>query len=333
MSLLSNLLGSANPAALAALGFPGLNNLNFDLLGSPNSPEALALTALAGNTAGAPTPPTLQELVLQGYTPEEIEYLGDVETINLGPSALQGIDIDPGKRAMTEQTLASLDEQSRDGLTAIDRARLAEINAQQSQEARGQREAITQNLRQRGMAGSGMELAALLEAQQSGANQASMQGLQTGALAEQARREAALQKANLAEQLISSDYGRDARAGEAADAIAQFNAMNAQNVALQNRNLQQQIAQLNAQNQTQANQANANVSNMASTYNVAERPVQQFNMATGQAQTQAQGLQNLANLYSNQQAQQYGANTQLVGTGLQTLGQIAGAAAKPKGVS
>ena len=67
-------------------------------------------------------------------------------------------------------------EQGEQGLTAIDRAALADIQNELARQERGQREAILANMAQRGISGSGQELASSLLAGQESAQRASQEG-------------------------------------------------------------------------------------------------------------------------------------------------------------
>jgi len=140
----------------------------------------------------------------------------------------------------------------------VDRARLAQIQAQTDTAARGQREAIQQQMQARGMSGSGMDLMAQLQGQQAASQQAHMGGLQTAADSQMRALEALYNRAGLAGSMEQADWGRQAQTAQAQDAIARMNAdfrmQHGQNRAgtlndaqLRNQALQQQ--QIDARNQ------------------------------------------------------------------------------------
>lgn len=80
------------------------------------------------------------------------------------------------------------------GLSAIDRARIAEQRAGEEQWLRGQREATLANMEARGLSGGGTELASVLSGEQSSANRNALRGVQIEALAQQ-RQDQALRDA------------------------------------------------------------------------------------------------------------------------------------------
>ena len=109
--------------------------------------------------------PAMVSGLLQGYDPtlvpdSEMEGLRDT-------GGLQGI------RNIAENG----------GLTAIDRARMAQSRSMEDQWLRGQRGATLSNMEARGLGGSGAEMASLFDQEQSGANRNAMRGLETDALA------------------------------------------------------------------------------------------------------------------------------------------------------
>jgi hypothetical protein len=170
----------------------------------------------------------------------QYSYLGDytpttLEAVNLGPSAMEGIALDPVTRAAQMQALQQLqDVSSQGGMTAIDRARLAQMQTGVNQQERGNREAIMQNMRQRGVAGSGLELAASLSNQQSAADRANQEALNVEAMAQQRALDAMMQSGSLAGSIRGQDFGEQSQIAQAKDAISKFNAANTQDVRNQN---------------------------------------------------------------------------------------------------
>lgn len=146
------------------------------------------------------------------------------DLVQMQGSEMQGISLDPNLRAAQMAALDQLGQVSETGMTDVDRARLAQIQAQTDGQARGQREAIQQNMQARGMGGSGMELMAQLQGQQAAAQQANMGGLQTAADSQMAALDALYNRANLAGSMESQDWGRQAQTAQSQDAIARLNA-------------------------------------------------------------------------------------------------------------
>lgn len=183
------------------------------------------------------TPPTpeeqyvaMQDLIQQGLvTPEMAEaYLMD-------ETAMAGIDTDTEGRQAEYEALSELrDIVGSGGLTATDRSRIQEIQDELNASARGARGAITQNMAERGISGSGLEYMEKLMAQQSGAETAARQGMDTAAQAEQRALEAIMAQAGLGGQLSGAEFAEQADIAKAKDMIAQFNLANRQDVQMQN---------------------------------------------------------------------------------------------------
>jgi hypothetical protein len=179
-------------------------------------------------------------------SPEErriqLEYLKSIgeltpemeQAIEQEATAYEQIQLDPNLKKAQMEALARLERQGREGLVLEDRAALEDIRRQEAQALRGQQEAILQNMQQRGMGGAGAELAAQLQASQSSADRASQRGLDIAAQAQRRALEAVLSRSNLAGQMESQDFSRQAQQASAKDAISRFNTANRQDVQMRN---------------------------------------------------------------------------------------------------
>jgi hypothetical protein len=195
----AGIFGGASPLS-------GISTKN--IFGSPVSKSADQMSKLGALVAASTNVPQLQDLALEQYaSPEQLKYLGDLRMDEMSPTELRKILLDPRLDQAQFDTLSRLDEVADSGMTAIDRARLAEIQGQQATEQRGMRESILSQARQRGLGGSGMELAQQLQAQQEGANLASRQGTDVAAQAQQRALEAMLQRSGLAGSMQSAQFG------------------------------------------------------------------------------------------------------------------------------
>lgn len=193
----------------------------------------------------------------ENYTPEEYKAIQDLIAQQQGGTEYGKISEDPRLRDAQMQALQGLQDIYRQGgLTAEDKARQAMINQQAAQQERGQREAILQNMQARGIGGSGAELAANLAAQQSGANQRAMGGLQTAANAENRALQALLQGGQLGGQIRGQEYGMASDKARAQDIINQFNVANANQAAMQNWQNRQNIQNMNTGGRNQSFQYN-----------------------------------------------------------------------------
>lgn len=166
----------------------------------------------------------LEQLVLQGeLRPEE------AETILLGPSAFERVQTDPRLRGSQMDALAELEKiVGAGGLDARAKASLEDALSTQRTETRGANEAILDNARARGIAGSDLELVNRLVAQQGAATRGSRAALDTAALAEQRRADALRDQTTLASNIRNQDFGEASRKAEAEDLIDRYNAANRQ---------------------------------------------------------------------------------------------------------
>ena len=166
----------------------------------------------------------LDNLVQQGLvTPE------DAATVELGDTAMSGINLDPRAR---EAQLGALSELSdivdAGGMTDTTKARLRQITDQMETERRGAEGAIMENARERGVAGSNLEIVNRLMANQGAATRASAEGMDAAAAAEQAKLAAIQSMGTLGTSVRGQEFDEASRVAEAKDAIAKFNAGNKQ---------------------------------------------------------------------------------------------------------
>lgn len=287
---------------------------------------------------------TQEILGLQGfdYTPEQLEVVNlvsqgklnpeEAKAYLVGPSAMEQVKVDPRLQQAQMGALQYLqDIANQGGLTAQDRAQLADIEAQQKGVEKSQREAIMMNAAQRGMAGSGLEIASRLAAQQAAANQAAQRGTDVASMAQQRALQAMMQSGQMAGQVRGQEFGEKSAAAEAKDAINRFNAQVQQQTgmanvgarnAAQEFNLQQaqRLAEQNAQNRMQAQQFN----------------IGQAGQAAGQRWQSQRDVTGLRAGAYNQQAQRVAdsmASDQALIGGLFSLGGQIGAAALTGGAS
>lgn len=200
----------------------------------------------------------LEQLVQQGIiTPEEMQtYLQE-------DSGMADINIDPRFRQAQVGALTQLqDIATEGGLTATDRARMQDIFDAQNAEERGQREAIEQNARERGIGGSDFMLASKLISNQEGANRAARQGMDVAALAEQRALEAMIRAGELGGNIDQQEFEQQAKIKAAQDAVNQFNTATRQQVAGVNvgaRNTAQQLNLGESQRIADTNTTNTNI--------------------------------------------------------------------------
>lgn len=238
----------------------------------------------------------------------------------LGPSAMEDISVDQQLAEAQKKSLEGISEIAEGGLTDADIAAAREMNRMVDRSNTARQKAILNEMAQRGVLGSGMELAARLAQQQDTAEQAAAAGDRLTQQA-QSRALAALgQQGTLAGQIRGQEFGEQSDVARARDAIDQFNTVNRMNVQQRNIAAQNAAQQANlAARQAQADQAAA-LRNQQEMYNRQlqqqqfQNQMQRASGLAGQYQAQAQN----AMAAGNQQAQQIGA----IGG---AIGNIAGA--------
>ena len=292
-----------------------------DLSASTQSAKLQALTALLNR------PPEIPEVELQKYsTPEALAYLGNFTPEELQATGLPAGVINQAMRTKQLQALGGVEELSQTGLSAIDRAALSEIQNEIAMQERGQRESILQNMAQRGLSGSGQELAAQLQSSQAASQLASQQGLQQAAQAQRARVDALSNLSNMATGIESTDFQRQAQKSQAQDVINQFNTQNRNVAGLRNLQTQQDLANMNVQERNRIAQANADLANKEIMQNQVNRPLAQYGLQTQYTSALGQGIGGVGQTQTQQQLANQQAMSQGLGTGLTVGGTVAGAA-------
>ena len=292
-----------------------------DLSASTGSAKLQALTALINR------PPEIPEVEFAKYsTPEALSYLGNFTPEELQATGLPAGVINQAMRQKQLQAIGGVEELSQTGLSAIDRAALTEIQNQIATQERGQRESILQNMAQRGLSGSGQELAAQLQASQAASQQASTQGMQQAAQAQRARVDALTNLSNMATGIESTDFQRQAQKAQAQDVINQFNTQNRNVAGLRNLQTQQDLATMNAQERNRIAQANIDLENQQRLQNKVKRPLAQYGLQTDYMSGLSQGIGGIGQTQTQQQLANQQAMSQGLGTGLSVGGGLAGAA-------
>lgn len=275
--------------------------------------------------------PLTQQVVAGKITPEEFNNQLQEQT------ALSGIQIPPAILAAQQNALSQIQQIANEGgLTAIDKAKLNDIQSQQANRSAAEQGAIIQNAQQRGVSGSGLEMGARLISQQGTANQAAADGLTVAANAQQRALEAIKAGATQANAMNDQSYNQQAQEAKAKDAINAFNtgltnSANSANVSGRNvaqaANLAQQ-QKVNDYNATlpaldAAAKAAAAQQQWTNTYNQGNAAMSTTaglanNAMSNQLSTQQQanGLQNQANAGNAAAIQQLGTAATTISNGL-----------------
>ena len=266
-------------------------------------------------------PIDLQNLAFQEYaapTAYESQAIYDPET--LSDTELAEVLTNPRLAdlyGIQTDVLGGLGEYSKAGMSAIDNARLAEIQNQINMQNRGNQEAILQNMAQRGLAGSGSELAARLNAQQGAAQSGYLAGSELAGDAAQRAFQALQSQGAYAGQMTDQQYQQLANEAQAQDVINRYNTQMSNQALMQDYETKQRIGEMNTQQTNQRNQANTELANQAIQYNTVQKPMNQYAMQSNQAQMAMQGLGNQANIAAQNAAtnQQFWGN--LAGSAIQ----------------
>lgn len=242
----------------------------------------------------------IQQLVEQGVmTPEE------AQTTLAQQSDLNGISTDPSLRRAQMDALGGLQDVSHGGLTASDESNLNKIRNDEATTARGARDSILQNAQSRGLGGSGLELMAQLQNQQSSATRTSQRDMDIAGQAQDRALQALISAGQMGGNIQNQDFNQQATVANANDAISKFNAQNQNTTNLANTQAKnsaqamnlankQGTANANAGIQTQQNKQRADV-NQTMFNNQMARATGQQNVANSNAQIAGQNSQNQAN--------------------------------------
>jgi hypothetical protein len=193
--------------------------------GEITSEEAQALQApLLANATGAPVEYGTVDPKALDYVSDDLQ--GYEATLMDGTAfdSLQGQDEREGYAGTQQSALDRvLGIANEGGLTAIDRARIAEQRAGEEQWLRGQRGATLANMEARGMGGSGAELASIFDSQQSSANRNAMSGTQIEALAQQRQDQALRDSFGMSSDARRQSFGEASDIATAQDRTNQWN--------------------------------------------------------------------------------------------------------------
>ncbi len=195
------------------------------------------------------------------FDPTLSNYSGDIDPALLSnmtdiDSEYGNISTDPRFQQAQYQSLGGLDELiAGGGQTAADKLAYQKATDDASMQASREAGNITRDMAERGMGGSGQELAQRLASSQGAANRGALAAQTQAATAQQRALDAMIQRGDMAGNMQSADFDRQSKAASAKDLIAQFNRNNAMNV-------QQTNAQMTNQTNTgnrDARQANNNL--------------------------------------------------------------------------
>ena len=144
-------------------------------------------------------------------------------TTSLGESKMGGISTDPRYREAELSALKDLENQSKEGFSATDRAAMARTEMEANRANRGRQGAIQQNMQSRGMGGSGMDLVAQMASSQDANDMEALRALEREGQAQNLRQGATAKMGGMAGSMQERDFAQAAQKAQAADQIARFN--------------------------------------------------------------------------------------------------------------
>lgn len=189
--------------AIAALA-PVVGDLIGQALGSGDKEEAERLARQAVSDFNIPVP--------------EIERLA---------SEMGGVQADPLAVEGQRMALADLQRFAQQGPEAVEfRGAVDAATAAANQQARGQNEALRQEMQARGMGGGGVEFATRALSNQQAANRAASGAFDAAAEGQRQARQALMAGADLAGDIRQQSFGEGSARARAADEMARFNEAN-----------------------------------------------------------------------------------------------------------
>jgi hypothetical protein len=143
----------------------------------------------------------------------------------LEATALADVTTDPRFEVAQDEAMSRLQEIGRSGgMDARARGRMEEARLAAGTQAKGDRDAVLAGARARGTAGTGEELSAMLQADQSAADRERMAGIAALSDAEQRSLEASVGAGNMGAQRQARQWDQRAQVADAKDRIDEFNA-------------------------------------------------------------------------------------------------------------
>lgn len=191
------------------------------------------------------------------------------QNVVLGPSATEGISLDPKYKQAQMQALNKLMNISESG--GQDAQFISDMNRTQNEinsNLKGNTGAIQQNMATRGMSGGMSEMVAKQIAAQEASNRQADMGMDIQAQAQQRALQALMNQGNMAGQISQQDFSQQNTVAQSQDAISKFNAQNQQNVMSNNTAARNNAQQFNVQAQQNTADKNVATKNQAQQYNL-----------------------------------------------------------------
>ena len=255
------------------------------LFGKAGSDKADKMRQAAIEAFTAIKTPELKDLQIQLAKYVSVGRLtpAQAEAELLQSNAFNDIVTDPALEGAQKQALSALQNiGTQGGLTAIDKARMADITSEQGQVARSRNEAIMSQAQERGMGGSNMSTINQLMNEQSTADRASRRGTEVAANAEARALQALMAGGQMATGIRAQDYGEQANRAGTQNAIDLFNTQTLNQTNLYNIDAANRAGAANLANEQKISNINTGTTNEQARYN-AQQHQQVFQNEMGKA--------------------------------------------------
>jgi hypothetical protein len=199
--------------------------------------------------------------IMGTYNPQAEQYFQQQQT------EMGNIQVDPQLEQAQMAALQSLQQMGQGGLTASEKAVLNQLRRENSGQEQARQGAILQNMAERGIGGSGLELAARLSSSQASADRASQESDRLAAMAQQRALESIQKAGNMAGEVRGQDFGEKSQIAKAKDVINQFNTANRQSLESRNVNALNEAQVRNLQEKQRVADQQTQLRNQQQAYN------------------------------------------------------------------
>lgn len=249
------------------------------------------------------------------YFPEE-EVTRVLQESNMG-----GVSTDPRLAEAQMKALQSLSDIGKTGLTAEDKMNLNALRRDSGAQEQSRQAGILQNMAQRGISGSGIELASRLSSSQAAAQRQSEESDRLAAMAQNRSLQAIASAGQLGGQIRSQEFGEKSDIAKAQDVVNAFNTQNSQQVQARNIAARNQAQQNNLAEKQRIADSTVNLHNAQQAHN---KQLEQTNyenqaklaaMKSNASLGQANNLAGIAGATAGQTKDMYSGIGGLVGKG------------------
>lgn len=239
--------------------------------------------------------PVLKEMYPELYK-QVVTLNPEMETaVSLGPSASEGIILDPVyKKAQTDALNSLMDITSNDGRDAKFQADSARLQNDINTNLKGNSDAITQNMAMRGLSGGMSEMVNKQIASQNASDRQAQLELDLNAQAQERALQALMNQGQLAGSMSQNEFNQKLAKTDRQDAISKFNTQNQQQVISNNVGAKNSAQQFNAQTAQNVANQNTETNNAAQKYNLS-LPQQEFQNRMTKSGAVSNGYNNIAN--------------------------------------